>query len=122
MLCDAQVICCPAQLSFVSFSFFLKVSLKMSSSSWSRFDIVTGVFTVMGGTLALVAVGFAIAHCFGWKFYKGKSPHQDVELTARDREVLGAIESSTLKTLVELRLLNEKANRVELRLPLSENG
>ena len=90
--------------------------------SYSKFDIVTGVFTVMGGTLALVAVCFAIAHCFGWRFYKGKSPPQDVELTARDRQSLGAIELSTLQTLVELRLLNSKANRLEARLPPSENG
>ena len=122
VLCDAQVICCPVQLSFVSFSLLFKVSLKMSSSSWSRFDIVTGVFTIMGGTLALVAVGFAIAHCFGWKFYKGKPPPQDVELTARESVALVAIERSTLLALVELRLLNDKANRHERRLPLSENG
>ena len=90
--------------------------------SYSKFDIVTGVFTVMGGTLALVAVCFAIAHCFGWKFYKGKSPPQDVELTSRDSQSLEAIELSTLQTVVELRLLNQKANRLEARLPPSENS
>ena len=92
------------------------------SSTWSRFDIVTGVFTVIGGTLAVVAVGFAVAHCFGWKFYNGKPPPQDVELTAGDGKCLRDMEKSTFQAVVELRLLNDKVNRLERRLRLSENG
>ena len=41
-------------------------------SSWSRFQIVIGVCGIMGGTLAFVAVLFAVAHYFGWKYYRGE--------------------------------------------------
>ena len=64
----------------------------------------------MGGTLAFVAVLFAVAHCFGWKYYKGKSPPQVAVLTGEDREALRAIQGSTAAAVFELRLLNGKTN------------
>ena len=64
----------------------------------------------MGGTLAFVAVLFAVAHCFGWKHYRGKSPPQVVELTAGDREALRAIQRSTAAAVIELKMLNSKTN------------
>lgn len=79
-------------------------------SSLTKFQIVIGVCGIIGCTLAFVGVLFAVAHCFGWKYYMGKSPPQVVELTAGDREALRATQRSTATAVIELKLLNGKTN------------
>lgn len=74
----------------------------------TTFDIAIGVFTIIGGTLAVVGAVFAVCYCFGWRYIRGEPPPQVVQLTSPDREAIEELRGRWEDINSELRDLNSK--------------